>query len=131
MSEVHGDSNREGEDSIRELTRRLHAFTEARDWHKFHSPKNLAMALAGEAGEVCALLQWVDSTDSDQWAYDNQAELGSELADVASYLLILAHRTGIDLGKAILDKLALNDSRYPVSRAFGNADKYNKGAELE
>ncbi len=94
---------------IRELEARMHAFVESKGWYaadspKKQSPKNLAISLVLEAGEVLEHFQWGEEPS-------NPADLAGELADVALYLLQLASISGIDLEQAILDKLAANHSR--------------------
>ena len=81
-----------------ELQDRLRSFTRARDWKQFHTPKNLAMALAGEVGELNALLQWTSPDDIEQWlAVPANAEaLRFEIADVLTYLLLLADAVDVD-----------------------------------
>jgi NTP pyrophosphatase (non-canonical NTP hydrolase) len=94
---------------IRDLTQKMDDFVRAKGWYQPDSqrpqtPRNLAISLNLEAGEVLEHFQWLD-------AADDKEELSSELADVALYLLQLASVTGIDLEKAILEKLKINASR--------------------
>lgn len=93
----------------------LDAFATARNWHQFHSPKNLAMALTGEVGELVEIFQW--STEEESWQVANQAETAEhvrqELADVALYLVRLASVLKVDLNQAIADKMILNAQKYP------------------
>lgn len=101
---------------VRQLAARLRDFAEERDWGQFHTPKNLAMALAGEAGEVLAELQWL--TDAEIRAAfasdsDTRRSFGDELADVMIYLTRLADVSGIDLNEAVASKLATNAQRFP------------------
>jgi len=122
MSTSHSES------PIVELTNLVRTFAEARDWGQFHTPRNLALALAGEVGELAALLQWVPDGEVEKWLNDqgNRDELGAELADVFAYLLRLADVTSIDLSAALKNKTALNESRYPRDRAKGSAEKYTQ-----
>jgi len=112
-----------GSNSLRE---RLRAFAVARDWEQFHSPKNLAMALAGEAGELVACLQWLSETQSANLAPDKLAEVELEMADVLIYLVRLADRLDVDLSAAVDRKIAINERRYPVERVRGLSKKYNE-----
>ena len=94
---------------LKELEQRMHAFVASKGWYdpdspKEQSPKNLAMSLCIEAAEVLEHFQWRDTV------VDKEG-LASELADVSLYLLQLASISGIDLEQAILDKLALNQTR--------------------
>ena len=106
----------------------LREFVAARDWEQFHTPKNLAMALAGEVGELLAELQWL--TDDQIRTGMSESDLGErvrmEVADVFMYLLRFADVTGIDLAQATLDKMARNELRYPVEKSRGNASKYDE-----
>ena len=104
------------DDAVRELIRR---FVRERDWEPFHDPKNLAMAVASEAGELCAELRWVASEEAD--AYSRRADvrprLEAEAADVAICLIMFCDRVGIDLRRAIEEKLVLNAEKYPAERS--------------
>ncbi|BCY13163.1 nucleotide pyrophosphohydrolase [Actinoplanes sp. L3-i22] len=108
-----------------ELTERVRAFARERDWEQFHTPKNLAMALAGEVGELLAELQWL--TPEQSAAVMADPELGprvrAELGDVTIYLVRLADVLGIDLVDAALDKLGEAGRRYTVEAARGTAAK--------
>ncbi|GAA4588396.1 NTP pyrophosphatase (non-canonical NTP hydrolase) [Actinoplanes octamycinicus] len=111
--------------SVEELTERVRAFARERDWEQFHTPKNLAMALAGEVGELLAELQWL--TPEQSAAVMADPELGprvrAEIGDVTVYLVRLADVLGIDLVTAALDKLSEAGTRYTVEAARGRADK--------
>ena len=104
----------------------LRAFADARDWEKFHSPKNLAMAIASEAGELLDLFQWLTEEESRNLSDDNRRRATEEVADIFIYLLRLGDKLGIDVGKAIGQKIELNERKYPVSLARGNAVKYDR-----
>jgi dCTP diphosphatase len=113
---------------IEDLTARIRAFSDARSWQQFHTPKNLAMALAGEAGELLAELQWLndEQINAGLSGSDLRERVRLELADVFMYLVRFADVTGIDLAQATLDKLARNELRYPVEKSQGNASKYDE-----
>ncbi len=110
------------------LIHRLTAFRDARDWKKFHSVKNLMASLAIEAAELMELGQWKTDAEMDAALKDDafRTKFEHECADVFLYLLLLCERTGIDPVAAGLTKMALNESRYPVEKAKGNALKYNE-----
>ncbi|MFA5870122.1 MAG: nucleotide pyrophosphohydrolase [Candidatus Bathyarchaeia archaeon] len=108
------------------LQRRLRAFADARDWESFHSPKNLAMAIASEAGELVDVFQWLTEEESRHLSDENLRRATEEIADVLIYVLRLGDKLGIDLGKAIDEKIDFNERRYPVDLAKGNAIKYNR-----
>ena len=108
------------------LRDRLREFSAARDWEQFHSPKNLAMALAGEAGELLEVFQWLTEEQSRRLDAKAQAAVTEELADVLLYLVRLADQLGVDLAVAARDKLAANERKYPADKARGNAKKYTE-----
>ena len=99
-----------------ELVVRLREFAQARDWEQFHTPKNLAMALAGEAGELLAEFQWLTPDESASVMADPEAafKVRSELADVFNYLLRLADVLGVDLVQASQTKLDEVALRHPL-----------------
>jgi NTP pyrophosphatase (non-canonical NTP hydrolase) len=111
-----------------ELQDRLREFAEVREWEQFHSPKNLIMALVGEVGELAEIFQWLDDEQSHRLMSDpvKAAHVAEELADVFGYILRLADVLKVDLPKALLDKLEVNDRKYPVAKAKGNARKYTE-----
>ena len=102
-------------------------FARERDWESFHSPKNLAMALTGEVGELIELFQWLSEDASRDVARDPSTarRVRDELADVLVYLVRLAAVLEVDLDEAVRSKLATNASKYPVHLARGNAKKYS------
>jgi NTP pyrophosphatase (non-canonical NTP hydrolase) len=111
--------------TLDELAVRLREFTAARDWEQFHTPKNLAMALAGEVGELLAELQWLTPGEAERVMADPEAaaRMRSELADVTIYLVRLADTLGVDLIDAALAKLAEGEIRYDVERYRGSSRK--------
>ena len=113
-------------DSLDALRARLRAFVAERDWGKYHNPKNLAMALVGEAAEVVEHFQWLTPEQAENLSSATQAEVELEIADVLIFLVELADRLGIDPLAAAQKKLAINGERYPVERSRGNATKYDK-----
>jgi NTP pyrophosphatase (non-canonical NTP hydrolase) len=106
------------------LRDRLREFATARDWDQFHSPKNLAMALAGEAGELLENFQWLTEEQSRRPSPEVLAAAGEEIADVLLYLIRLSDKLGIDPIAAAKAKIAANAEKYPVDKARGNARKY-------
>ena len=115
-----------GIDSLDTLRDHLRGFVAERDWGKFHNPKNLAMALVGEAAEIVEHFQWLTPAEADQLSAEARAEVALEIADVLIFLVELADRLGIDPLATAGEKLAINERRYPVERAHGNATKYTK-----
>jgi NTP pyrophosphatase (non-canonical NTP hydrolase) len=113
-------------DTLDELRERLAAFAAERDWDPFHNPKNLAMALAAEAGELLEHFQWLTFEQSASLPPRVRDEVALECADVLLFLLRLADKLDIDLAAAARRKLELNAARYPADKARGRADKYDK-----
>ncbi len=111
--------------SYEDVHKALRHFVEARDWDAFHAPKDLALSLAIEAGELLEVFQWRDLTAADLTPED-RARIGEELADVAMYAILLADKAGLDLMEAIARKLDANAAKYPVEKARGRADKYDR-----
>lgn len=102
----------------------LLAFRAARAWEPFHTPRNLAVGIAVEAGELLEQFQWREV--GDEGLHPGQAAaVTAEMADVAILLTYLAHDLGIDLNQAVQEKLAVNAARYPVEKAKGRATKYD------
>jgi dCTP diphosphatase len=101
---------------LHDLTLRLRRFTSERGWSRFHDPKNLAMLVASEAGELLHLFRWVRNEDADAFAArpENRAAVEEEVADVAIGVLLLADRIGLDLGDAVRRKIARNAEKYPA-----------------
>lgn len=93
----------------------LRDFRDSRDWARFHTPKNLAMAIAGEAGELAAEFQWLTPEESDSIEGEKRDAVAAEMADVLIYLLMLSDRLGVDPVGAALEKTARNEQRFPVS----------------
>ncbi len=113
---------------LADLQRRLRDFADERDWNRFHTPKNLAMALAGEAGELLEIFQWLTPEQSQDVMRDARTaeQVRHELADVLAYLLRLADVLDVDLLAASAEKIRLNEVKYPVELARGRAEKYDR-----
>lgn len=111
--------------NVKEIQETLAQFAEDRDWDQFHSPKNLSMALAGEAAELLEIFQWLTEEQSARNALtaEQSRHASEELADITIYLLRLADKLGVDLDKAVQDKIEKNAARYTVEASRGNARK--------
>ena len=109
-----------------ELATRLARFAAERDWDQFHSPKNLAMALAVEASELLEVFQWLTEEQSRALDPKAQAKATEEIADILLYLVRLGDRLGIDPVAAAQQKLVENGRKYPVEKARGKATKYTE-----
>jgi len=101
-------------DDIQRLAAEIKKFADARDWELFHTPKNLSMAVAGEAGELVAEFQWLTAEQSTRsnMSQEKLMHVELEIADVAIYLIRLADVLGVDISEAIRKKLAINESRF-------------------
>jgi NTP pyrophosphatase (non-canonical NTP hydrolase) len=108
------------------LARRLERFADARDWAQFHTPKNLAMALAGEVGELLAEFQWLTPDQAASVMTEHAeaaARIRAELGDVTNYLVRLADVLGVDLFQAANAKIDANEKRYPADTYRGSTRK--------
>lgn len=112
--------------TIDELTDRICAFRDARDWMQFHNPKELAVAIAAEAGELMQPFVWKSAEQAEEVVREQKDHLAQEVADVAILLFEFARNQGISVEEAILAKLARNEERYPVEKAKGSNAKYNE-----
>jgi len=101
-------------------------FAVDRDWDQFHSPKNLCMALSGEAGELIEHFQWLTPEQSEQLDDDKLRDVASEMADVYIYLIRLAQKLDVDLLDAAFEKIAANAKKYPADQVRGSARKYTE-----
>jgi NTP pyrophosphatase (non-canonical NTP hydrolase) len=113
-------------DSISHLTAQIRAFCRARDWEQFHSPKELAVAISAEAGELLQHFVWQTPDQVADRAQARKAEIGDEIADVSILLMELADMMDLHLGELVAAKLARNSERYPVEKAKGSNQKYNQ-----
>lgn len=110
--------------TIEDLRIVLRAFAAERDWEQFHTPKNLAMAVAGEAGELLAELQWLTPEESASLGPDQLQAVSAEMADVLIYLTRLADVLDVDLVAAAREKVEADRLRYSVEVSRGNARKW-------
>ncbi len=113
-------------DRLEALRAQLRAFVAERDWDQFHTPKNLAMALVAEAGELVEHFQWLTPEQSSDLAPATRAEVELEIADVLLFLLRLCDKLDVDPIAVAGKKLDLNRQKYPVEKAKGRATKYDK-----
>ncbi|MDT8342111.1 MAG: MazG-like family protein [Longimicrobiales bacterium] len=110
------------------LTSEVLAFRDERDWAQFHTPRNLAAALAIEAAELQEEFLWKEDAEIAEYLASKPGHraVSDEIADVVIYALLFAHASGIDLGAAVRKKLEKNREKYPVERARGSARKYTE-----
>lgn len=121
---MNGDKNT----NIAELKERLLKFREDRDWAQYHNPKDLAEAIVIEAGELLELFLWKKPEVINTEIKDGhiKKKMEKELADIVIFCLNFANATGIDVAKAVIEKIGENDRKYPVKKAKGTAEKYDK-----
>jgi len=111
---------------LENLRDELRKFAAARDWDQFHSPKNLAMALSAEAGELLEVFQWLTEAQSRSLTPEAQSAASEEIADVLLYLIRLGDQLGIDPVAAAQRKLIANAQKYPADKARGSNKKYTE-----
>ena len=111
-------------DSLQELKDAMRKFAEERDWEQFHSPKNLAMAVSGEAGELIECFQWLSEEQSRSPSEAQLAAVADEVADVQLYLIRLADKLDLDIAQECRRKIQVNGKKYPVEKSSGSAEKY-------
>lgn len=111
-------------DRLSAVLTELRQFVKERDWEQFHDPKNLAMAVASEAGELLAEYRWVANTEADSHSMADgcRQRIAHEIADVAIALTLLADRIGLDLIDVMKEKIVVNGQKYPAARSRGRPD---------
>ncbi len=109
--------------SLEALQQRLRVFARERDWEKFHSPKNISMALIVEAAELLEHFQWLTEGESAVLSAQQRAEVTAEMADVFIYLVRLSDILGVDLWDAAYRKIEINAAKYPAGEVRGQAHK--------
>jgi len=114
------------QDPMDDIKQRLRKFVSERDWQQFNTPKNLAMALIAEAGEMVEHFQWLTEQQSRNLDSEQRKAVSHELADIFIYLIRLADELNIDLLKAAREKMLINNQKYPVEKVKGSADKYTR-----
>jgi len=114
--------------NIKAIQEQLTRFSEERDWDQFQSPKNLSMALVGEAAELLELFQWLTEQQSIEIVNDEKqmSLVREEIGDVFLFLVRLADKLEVNIEKAALEKMEINAMKYPVELSKGNIEKYNR-----
>lgn len=112
--------------SLADIQQTVDAFAKERDWDKFHTPKNLAMALTVEASELLEHFQWLEGETSHQLPPKTYQAVREEIADVQVYLARLADKLDIDIYQAVEEKMIKNKQNYPIEQCFGSAKKYTE-----
>ena len=111
---------------LEKLRQQIGDFAEKRDWNQFHSPKNLAMALIVEAGELVEQFQWITQRESFSLSAERQKAVEEELADILIYLVRLSDQLDVDLIRATQNKIKINESKYPADMVRGSSKKYTE-----
>ncbi|MES3006200.1 MAG: nucleotide pyrophosphohydrolase [Pseudomonadota bacterium] len=109
---------------LKDISVAVARFAAERHWDKFHSPKNLAMALSVEVAEVMEIFQWLTEDESTNLTEDQLKAVSHEIADVQVYLVRLADMLGVDILRMVEEKMALNALKYPAEKVRGSAKKY-------
>lgn len=118
-------------DSLTAITARLRDFRDRRDWQQFHTPRNLAVSISIESGELLEQFQWVDDEGLEAHVEQHRETIGEELADVVIYAIQLADVLELSLADVIDSKIDLNESRYPAAVARGSASKYTELRDVD
>ena len=105
---------------IEEITKALIDFRNERDWAQFHNPKDLALAINVEAGELLELFLWKKAEEA------NKDKVKEELADILAYSFLLAEKYDFDVKDIVMSKIKINGDKYPVDKSKGTAKKYNE-----
>lgn len=112
--------------TISELTEKIRAFVKERDWEQFHNPKDMAVSLVLEAGEVLEHFQWRNNIEVEEYLKTNKKAVGEELADVLYWVLLMCNNLEIDIKEELEKKMKKNEKKYPIEKAKGNHRKYTE-----
>ena len=112
--------------SIVELTKKIIDFRNARDWKQFHNPKDVALSLVLEAGEVMEHFQWKSQEEIKRYVQTNKEAIGEELADVLYWVLLMSHDLDINIAQSLEEKIRMNEVKYPLGKAKGSSKKHNQ-----
>jgi NTP pyrophosphatase (non-canonical NTP hydrolase) len=120
----HDDSiTQDAQTTVLAIRQMVRSFVDQRNWSKFHSPKNISMALAVEAAELMEHFQWIDGPESRTPDPDKKIAISEELADVLCYAMAIANELDIDIASAMKRKMELNRAKYPVEEFRGRYGK--------
>jgi dCTP diphosphatase len=124
VAQRHVIQSVKADSDIRALSQCAKAFADERDWEQFHDPKNLAMALASEVGELVSVLRWTPSSAADAFARapQNFQRITEELGDIGILLLLLCDRVGTTLDDVVIAKLRINNAKYPADLSRGRSE---------
>jgi len=111
---------------IKDLTNKIIDFRNSRNWKQFHNPKDVAISLVLEAGEVLEHFQWLSKKEIKEYVIKHKKDIGEELADVLYWVLLMSHDLEIDVLKALNKKMIKNEKKYPLDKSKGKHTKYTK-----
>lgn len=113
---------------ISELRNKVASFVHERNWEKFHTPKDLALAIAVESAELLELFQWKNNKEIEELLNDTKYRnrIEEEMADIMIYILVLSNTLDTDLSQVVLQKIQTNSDRYPIHKSKGKATKYTE-----
>ena len=111
---------------IKELTSKIIKFRNKRNWKQFHNPKDVALSLVLEASELMEHFQWKNDLEIKEHISKSKNEISEELADVLYWVLLMSKDLGIDIKQALEEKMKKNEEKYPIRKAKGKHEKYNK-----
>lgn len=111
---------------LEKITKRVLDFRDARDWKQFHNPKDMALSMVLEAGEVMEHFQWKNKEEMAKYVIERKEDIGDELADVLYWVLLMSKDFDIDILESLERKLKKNEVKYPVDKAKGKYTKYNE-----
>ncbi len=112
--------------NINNLTKKIIALRDARDWKQFHNPKDVSLSLVLEAGEVMEHFQWKNKEEMEKYVETNRDDIGEELADVLYWVLLMSHDLKINILDALDKKIKKNEKKYSVEKSKGNHKKYTE-----
>ena len=115
---------------IEKIKNKIKHFSKERNWDKFHTPKNLSMALSVEASELVEIFQWLDNKESNNLNDETLKSVKEEIADILIYLIRIADKLNINIEESVIEKLKINEQKYPIDLSKNNATKYNKREAL-
>ena len=109
---------------LKNIQKRLEKFAKDRNWEQFHTPKNLTMALSVEVAELVEIFQWSNSGGLDEIDdFDTRKKIEEEIADIFIYLIKISGKLDLDLDKIIMNKIDINEKKYPIEKSFGSSKK--------
>lgn len=111
---------------IKQLTKRIIDFRDARDWKQFHNPKDLALSLSLESAEVLEHFQWKNGEELDLYVKNHKDDIAEELADVLYWVLLMSHDLDIDILDSLQRKMDKNEAKYDLEKSKGNHKKYTE-----